>query len=54
MTISSIGLERVGYAPRQRVLILPRFSALSVGVIKRAIDLCVALVGLVLGLPLFV
>lgn len=53
MSISYIGIERVAFHPPRTALLLSRASALSVVMVKRLIDLCVSLVGLIAGAPLF-
>ena len=53
MSISSIRLEVPEYQIRRRALLLPRANVIAVAVVKRAIDIFVSGVGLLLGSPLF-
>jgi lipopolysaccharide/colanic/teichoic acid biosynthesis glycosyltransferase len=53
MSISSIRLEAPAYQIPKRARVLPRVTAFSVAFVKRSIDLSFALVGLLLGAPLF-
>src|SRR6188768_234656 len=53
MSISSIRLEVPEYQIKRRALLLPRANVVAVAIVKRAIDIFVAGVGLLLGSPLF-
>src|SRR5687767_10335678 len=53
MSISSIRLEVPAYQIPKRALLSSRVTAISVGFVNRAIDLCFASVGLVFGAPVF-